>query len=301
MNRFVRVAGLLTAATLLGGAPAFAQGAIVTGWYSTTDLSVVATEGNTKSISAGFTTNITRKWLRTEWVTDASFVFTSVAEPTRQAIGTGVGDASLEVGPRVTKSEKYFIDSQVIRRITERVYWNVGGTGERDQFAGLDYRLTGVLGVGYIFTSPQQSGSFSAGIGATYTTQEETVPDPETEDNFFGVRFTANGEARFGEQKQNAFTSDLVVDENLQDTDDLRFNWINAISAALTRNNRLALKVGLQLTYDNQPQLVEFPIFTSGGVDTGFVINGPAEKLDASLTVSLVLNFAPGGGGERVP
>jgi hypothetical protein len=208
---------------------------------------------------------------------------------------------SFETGPRVTKAEKYFLNTEVRRRITERVYWNVGGTGERDQFAGLDYRITGVLGVGYIFTSPQSSGSFSAGIGATYTTQGETVDDPETEDEFFGVRLSANGEARFGEQKQNIFSSDLVVDENLQDTDDLRFNWMNAISVALTRNNRLAMKVGLQLTYDNQPQLVEFPIITPGGVDTGFVIAGPAEELDATFTVSLVINFAPGGGGERVP
>ena len=289
MNRLARITGLLSAVALLGtGAPAFSQ--VIPGWYSTTDLSFVATEGNTKTMNAGLTSNLTRKWLRTEWITTASFVYTGAAEPTRLAVGTPTSfDES--VGDRQTKAEKYFLNSNLKRRVTERFFWNVGGSGERDKFAGLNSRLTGVVGVGYIFTSPTSGNSFTAGVGGTYTAQDEVVDDPETENQFAGIRFTADGEARFGTEKQNAYTSNLVVDENLQDTDDLRFNWQNAI--AVEMNQRLALKLGAQVAYDHQPQLIDIPLILPNGADGGQVA-GRADELDLAITMSIVINIRPG-------
>ena len=64
---------------------------------------------------------------------------------------------------------------------------------------------------------------------------------------------------------QNTFTSNLIVDENIQDTDDLRFNWQNGLAVAM--NQRLALKVGVGLAYDNQPQLVEVALLSVNGIE----------------------------------
>jgi putative salt-induced outer membrane protein YdiY len=276
-------------ATLLAAAPGNA--AVIPGWYSTTDLMFTLQRGNSETLNVGVNANLTRQWLRTAWRTNGSFVRQDVNEPTRRAVG-GV----LEKGERITKSEKLFVNSNFERRVTERFLWNAGGSAERDIFAGLKRRLLGQLGVGYLWLKPDNTGRFQAGIAGTYTDQEELIDDPQTENQFAGLRFTADGEARFGDRKAHVYNSQLVVDENLQQTDDLRFNWNNSVSVAI--NQKLALKVGVQLAFDNLPQLVEFDEFQrlpgGGLLETGRKIPGRAEKLDTTATVSLVINFAPG-------
>jgi putative salt-induced outer membrane protein YdiY len=277
------------AAAVLLAAPAGA--AVIPGWYSSTDLMFTLQRGNSQTLNLGINANVTRQWLRTAWKTNGSFVRQDVNEPTRRAIN-GV----LESGPRVTKSEKLFVNSNLERRITERFLWNVGGSAERDIFAGLKRRLLGQVGVGYLWQKPDNTSKFQLGVAGTYTDQEEVVDDPDTENQFAGARLTAEGEARFGDRKQHVFNSTLVVDENLQQTDDTRFNWQNSVAVSI--NQKLALKFGVTLAYDNLPQLVEFDEFTrlpTGQLlETGRKIPGRAEKLDTTATVSLVINFAPG-------
>jgi putative salt-induced outer membrane protein YdiY len=287
MKRTIRAAFLLA---VLAAVPAGA--ATVPGWYSTTDLSFGLQRGNTKTLNAGLNTNLTRQWLRTAWKTNGSFVRNDVSEPSRIAIRSG-NTFVTEFGPTVTKSEKIFVNTDLERRITERFFWNVAGNFERDQFAGLDRRVIGALGIGYLWQKPDNSGLFRAGLAGTYTSQDETEPDPETEDEFAGVRLTLDGEKRFGDRKQNIFASNLIVDENVQDTEDLRFNWQNSLSVAMSQ--RLALKVGVQAAFDNQPALVEFDVPVPPGAQA-IKVPGRAEKLDVGATVSLVITIQPGQG-----
>jgi hypothetical protein len=299
MSQSLRAARNAALACALAAAAVPAPAAEVPGWYSTADLSFVMSEGNTRTNTVGATADLTRNWLRTSWRNTASFVRTSVGEPTRRAVGTSAADATLENGPRVTKAEKIFADTNFLRRVTERFYWNVGGTFDRDRFAGLDSRVLGKAGVGYMWEN-RQDARFSTGVAATFTSQQDVVDDPETEDTFAGVQFNAEGERRFGDTSQHVYASTLVADQNLQDTDDLRLNWDNSLAVAMTR--RLALKVGLVLAFDNLPQLVEFPLFVrtpQGLAETSLRIPGRAEKLDATATVSLVINFTPGPSGAR--
>jgi putative salt-induced outer membrane protein YdiY len=287
--RTIAPAGAALAMLLVPASPGNA--AVIPGWYSQTDLMFTLQRGNSETLNVGVNANITRQWLRTAWRTNGSFVRQDVNEPTRRAVA-GV----MEKGDRVTKSEKLFVNSNFERRVTERFLWNAGGSAERDVFAGLKRRVLGQLGVGYLWLKPDNTGRFQAGVAGTYTSQDEVVDDPETENQFAGLRFSADGEARFGERKEHVYNSQLVVDENLQQTDDLRFNWQNSVSVAI--NQKLALKVGVQLAYDNLPQQVEFDEFTRlpNGLlaETGRKVPGRAEKLDTTATVSLVINFAPG-------
>jgi putative salt-induced outer membrane protein YdiY len=276
-----------------------AGAAEVPGWYSTADLSFVLSEGNSKTSTLGAKVDLRRNWLRTSWDTTGSFVYASAAEPTRRAIGTSVADAQLEAGPQVTKSEKFFVDSTFMRRVTERFYWDLGGTFDRDKFAGLNARLLGKAGVGYMWEN-RENARFKTGLAATFTSQDDVVDDPTTENEFFGLQLNADGERRFGDQYQHVYSSKLIADENLQDTDDLRINWDNSLAVAMSR--RLALKVGVQLLFDNLPQLVEFPLFLQtpvGVVESNIRVPGSAEKLDVTATVSLVINFTPGPSGAR--
>jgi putative salt-induced outer membrane protein YdiY len=285
-----RTVALMGAALAVSLAPA-AQAAVVPGWYSTTDLMFSLQRGNSQTLNLGINANLTRQWLRTAWKTNGSFVRQDVNEPTRRAV-----NGNLETGARITKSEKLFVNSNLERRITEHVLWNVGGSAERDIFAGLKSRILGQLGIGYLWQKPDNTSRFQLGIAGTYTSQEELVEDPELENPFAGARVTAEGEARFGDRKQHVFNSTMVLDENLQQTDDTRVNWQNSISVSI--NQKLALKFGVTFAYDNLPQLVEFDEFTrlpTGQLlETGRKIPGRAEKLDTTATVSLVINFAPG-------
>ncbi|MET0554110.1 MAG: DUF481 domain-containing protein [Vicinamibacteria bacterium] len=289
MKRTIRAASLLAAAAAFA-APASA--ATVPGWYSTTDLSFGLQRGNSKTLNAGLNTNLTRQWLRTAWKTNGSFVRNDVSEPSRIATGSAA-NFTTDFGPTVTKSEKVFVSSDLERRITERFFWNVAGNFERDEFAGLKRRAIGAVGVGYLWQKPDNSGLFRAGVAATYTSQKETNPDPDFEPEFAGARVTLDGEKRFGERKQNLFASNLIVDQNIQETDDLRFNWQNALSVAMSQ--RLALKVGVQAAYDNLPALVDFDLLVPVGAQA-VKVQAPAEKLDVGVTVSLVINFLPGQG-----
>ena len=283
-------AAFLAVGLLFAAAAMPAQAATVPGWYSSTDLSFVMTQGNSKTMNFGITADLTRQWLRTAWRNNGSFVRNDVAEPSQTAVGVP-GDFAVETGPSVTKSERLFFKSDFERRFTERWFWNAAGNVERDVFAGLDYRAAGAAGLGYLWQKPDNSSLFRAGLAATYTSQEEVINDPDTEDSFFGARLTLDGEKRFGDRLQNQFTSNLIVDENLQDTEDLRFNWQNAL--AVSMNARMALKFGVGLIYDNQPQLVEVPLFNINGIELGQV-PARAEELDISVTASVVINFRPG-------
>lgn len=294
MKRSFRAA-FLAVGLLVAAAATPARAATVPGWYSSTDVSFVMQRGNSDTLNIGVNTSLTRQWLRTAWRNNGSFVRTDVNEPTIFAVGTP-SNFSIESGPRITKSEKLFFNSDLERRITERFFWNVAGSVERDIFAGLRHRETGAIGIGYLWQKPDGSSLFRMGVAGTYTNQEEVRPDPADPDKpnpFAGVRLTMDGEKRFGDRKQNTFTSNLIVDENVQDTDDLRFNWQNAISVAM--NQRLALKLGAQVAYDHQPQLIDIPLILPNGADGGQVA-GLADELDVAVTMSIVINIAPGQG-----
>ena len=299
--RIATVTAATIALLLAAGSPSSA--AVIPGWYASADLSLVLNNGNSDNYNVGATANLTRMWLRTSWVTTGQFIRNAVREPERLAVLSG-SSISVEKGPRITKSEKIFVNSLFERRITERFFWNVGGTAERDKAAGLNNRLTGVVGVGYLWTKADGSASFKASVGGTYTSQDEAIDDPETENQFAGVRFTASGDKKFGDRNQHAFTSELIADENLQLTEDLRAMWQNSLSANL--NQKLALKLGVQLRYDNHPELIEFPIFVRG---SDGLLREPdprpapfidaAKKLDVAATVSLVISISPGGSASR--
>ena len=80
-----------------------------------------------------------------------------------------------------------------------------------------------------------------------------------------------------------------MADESLQNTDDLRLDWVASISVALTEG--LAFKTSYQLLYDNDPALIGIPLFDTGGMDLGTNVLSPSQKSDNFLTLSLVIKL----------
>ena len=81
----------------------------------------------------------------------------------------------------------------------------------------------------------------------------------------------------------------LIVDENVEDTDDLRADWINSLSVSLSE--RLAFKTSFQLLYDKQPSLESIGLFDAGGVPTGTDVLTPGDTVENILTVALIITM----------
>jgi hypothetical protein len=122
----------------------------------------------------------------------------------------------------------------------------------------------------------------------TYTDEQYTFGPPDS-DSFVGLR--AGWDLRHQLLPTTTLLHTLVLDENLEETDDLRVDFSIGIKVAMS--SRLALKANYRLLYDNLPALAEVPLFTPGGVPTGLSVLSPYEKTDHGVSVSLVFSVAP--------
>ena len=97
-----------------------------------------------------------------------------------------------------------------------------------------------------------------------------------------------------------SYGNDTIVDDNLEDTSDLRVNMTNWV--AVNMSTHLALKVSLQWLYDHQPALVNANLFTAdpddGGVPVDANLDGvqdqvavEADTLDSIFTTALVIKY----------
>ncbi len=138
--------------------------------------------------------------------------------------------------------------------------------------AGIDDRFVVRGGVGYRILR-SETDALVAEVGADWTSEARIAGPTET---YFGTRALLSYERTLSATSR--FESDVEVLENLEDTEDLRVNWISSVSASLT--SVLALQLGYELAYDRQPVVV-------------LVEGAPFEfdETDTKLTTSVVLNF----------
>jgi hypothetical protein len=243
--------------------------------------------GNSSASSLGFKDEVKRLWPKATFTFAAAGIRADSSDPARRAVG--VPDSfQIESGSRVLKAEKYNAIAGFDRRITDRFGWTVGAEFDRDKFSGLSSRTLGLAGVNYLLANRKEF-TFKTGIAATIAHQSEVVPDPTTKDTFAGLRLSADAERKLG--ANSTYVGGVAVDENLQETDDLRVRFGNAL--AVSMNKRLALQVGLLFLYDHQPSLVALPLFDPAGSPLGLDVAARAATLDTTFTVSVVVTFAP--------
>jgi len=257
------------------------------GWYSTSGLSFVMAAGNSRASTLGAKAEVKRLWPRATLTLAGSAVRADANDPPRRAVGSA-GDFQIETGPRVPKAARYNAGAAFDQRVTDRFGWTVGAEFERDRFSGLKGRTLGLAGLSYLLANRKEF-VLKTGLGATLTHQSEIVDDPLTRNTFAGLRLSADAERKLG--ANSTYVGGLAVDESVQDTDDLRVRFGNAL--AVSMNKRLALQVGVLLLYDHQPSLVELALFDTGGTATGLSVATGAATLDTTFTVSVVVSFAP--------
>ena len=271
-----------TIATASAG-PARAQDPIT--WESSTELSLVATGGNSSSSTLGLKAALAGTKAANVFKIELGGIRSSVGQTTRTATGTPGSYTVHETTISQVTAENYFAKGRYDRKFTQ-AFGFAGAGWDRNTFAGIQNRYALVAGVGRSFVDGE-TGHFKADIGATYTIQKDVDPTPGAKEGFGGVRLTVDAARKLSATTD--FTSALAVDENLQTTDDVRADWTNSISVALSR--KLALKTSVQLLFDNLPSLLSVPLVDGTGTPTGATVTTPGDELDRILTLTLVIKL----------
>ncbi len=220
-----------------------------TGWSDKAELSYVATDGNAEASTIGFRNELTRRWEKALFELKAGGIRVETTTSDPFAVGPDSMNFTIDENAQSEiTAENYFLNGRFGRTISEDLYWHVGAGWDRNEPSGIRNRYSGVVGVGNIWIR-REGLTFRTDYGLTYTKQEDVIDLPGVDDTFAGLRITSKYEQKFGET--TTFLNETIVDENLDETSDLRVNMINSLT--VTMNNRLALKVSLQWLFDNEP------------------------------------------------
>jgi hypothetical protein len=252
-------------------------------WNDRAELSVVWTGGNASSNTLGIKNTLTGERGAAKVNLEAGGIRTESSITTRVANGTPTLNSVSEIVLTQLTAESYFARGQFNYGVTERTYWFGGGGWDRNTFSGIDNRFAFVSGGGAQFSDTDDL-KFRSDLGVTYTIQDNLSAGPL--DRFAGLRLTWDLTRKATET--TTFDSKLVLDENLQDTEDFRADLTNSISVAM--NDRMALKTSLQVLFDNQPSFLDGPFFP-GGNPAGTVA-AQLKKMDSVFTVALVINVS---------
>jgi putative salt-induced outer membrane protein YdiY len=209
---------------------------------------------------------------------ELSFNASALRSETRDRVFVGV-DASNQpifVETENIAAEAYGVGAKYRHDLGPRLFAYGLGTWARVLQAGLDDRWRGGGGVGMKVIQPQPH-KLDVEIGAEYT--DESYVDGGSA-SFASLR--AFTDYDFAISDHSSFSSDLEFLENLDDTDDYRFNWVNSITASMTNN--LALKLSYVLLFDNRPAVLTVSPGPPPVLDE-------REELDQIFTTSLVVNW----------
>ncbi|NNF13432.1 MAG: DUF481 domain-containing protein [Gemmatimonadetes bacterium] len=254
-------------------------------WENSTDLSFVSTSGNASSSTLGLKSALTGTQGVNAFKIELGGIRGETSFRTLTATGTPSNFTVVEETDSELTAESYFLRSRYDRSFGTA--YGFSGVGwDRNTFAGIQNRYALVAGVGNAWVDGETS-RFKTDIGATYTIQKDVSPVAGADDGFGGIRFSVEVMRQLSPTTE--FNSVLVADENVEDTDDFRADWLNSLSVAMS--DRLALKTSLQLLFDNKPSLLGVPLFDGGGAPTGTTVLTPSDEIDSVVTLTLVIKL----------
>lgn len=257
------------------------------GWFNTTELSFVLTAGNAETSTFGLNNTLERRWAQSTVRLGVGAIRTESTIITRSAVGDTPADFRVveDESSEVT-AENYYARGRYDRELSSRVFLYGGAGWERNEFAGIQNRYSVVAGLGNTWFENDVS-RLATDYGITYTIQDDIVEVPGADDSFVGARFSyAYRRALTG---TTDYTSELVLDENLEETEDFRGAFVNSLAVSISQ--RLALKTSLSLLYDNLPSLESIPLERADGTPVGENVAVELEELDTLLTLALVVTI----------
>jgi putative salt-induced outer membrane protein YdiY len=256
------------------------------GWQFEVELSGIWTAGNSESNTFGLESVLRRVWEKSLFRVRAGGTQTQSTLVTRTALGT-TSDFTVQKTENTEKTAELFFARAFYEYDFSKRFFAFGGVDWlRNQFAGIDSRFLLVGGAGNTWTDRDKL-KFKTFYSVTYTFEEEVVNNPFTNSNFPGARLAYEFFARLS--ASTSFTSDLILDFNLDNTDDVRADFTNALPIAISE--KLFFKPSWQLLWRNDPALTQVPLVDANGVPTGETVPAPLEKTDSLFSMSLVVRL----------
>jgi len=252
-------------------------------WVATAEISYVVTGGNTATSALSLGTSFTRKWANDALLVKSYILKSNATTTTRTARGTETDFDIIEDTITRKVAENYVLAGQYDRRISKRLLGQAGLSWDRNRFAGIDDRVIFTTGFGYEWVEKSRT-QVKTSAGLTYTLRQYVGQDTAS---FAGLRFSVIAIQKVLEN--SSLSTQFVFDENLKEMNDWRFDWVNSVSASISKS--LALKLSLRMLYTHQPALQGLPLYDLGGLPTGLTVFVPLKNLDSFLTTSLGINF----------
>jgi putative salt-induced outer membrane protein YdiY len=250
-------------------------------WENEAELAYAQTSGNASTNTLAASAKLSGEGGQNAFQIELGGIRASTT--TRRAVGT---TGSFQEDTETDVSAASYYAKARYDRTLDGIFVFAGGGWERNTFAGFENRYSAVAGFGRTWVDVE-SGHFKTDIGGTYTVQKDVEPAPGADDAFGGLRLSIDAARSL--TSTTDFTSTLVADQNLEETDDLRADWTNAVAVSISEG--LALKVSYQLLYDHQPALVSLDLFDGAGTPTGTQVSVVGDKLDTVLAVALVIKL----------
>jgi hypothetical protein len=275
-------------ATLLLASPVWGEEeeAPTYGWTDSADLSYVVAGGNSEASTLGLRNALVRTWEGATLTLEAGALRAETTATSRVARGSADSFRIDETSQTAVSAEHYFLRGRYDRTISDRLFWFAGSGWDRNEPAGVKDRLYGVGGVGNSWFDDEQA-HFRTTYGLTYTRQKDVLETPGGSDGYVGLQLGWDYRRQLG--TATTYTNVLTVDTNADESSDYRADMTNSVAVSMSDN--LALKVSLQLLYDNLPSLTSVPLLTADGVPTGLTVLTPLDKLDTLFTTALVVSF----------
>ena len=283
----VTALGIAWLALLIVGTPAVSGQDKTSGllgpWAATAEVSYVVTGGNTSTSALSLGFSVTRKWTN-DTVLLKSYILTSDARTTTRTAQGTIDDFDILEDTITRKvAESYLFSGQYDRRISKKLVGQAGISWDRNRFAGVDDRIIATTGFGYNWVErPRTVIKTSAGL--TYSIRQYVG---QSTNSFAGFRFSITADQKIFEA--SSLSTLFVFDDSLNKTSDWRFDWLNSVSASISKS--MALKISLRMLYTNIPALQDLPLIDPVGDPTGLFVPFPLKKFDTLLTTSLVINF----------
>jgi putative salt-induced outer membrane protein len=253
MSKAWRWSALLVT-VLLATVPAWAQDdeEPAKNWSEEAEFSYVMTSGNSDTNTLGFKSKTTFEWTKSQFILRLGAIRGESQVGSRVAVGTP-GDFWVTDPDTELTAENYYVDGRYERKITDKFYWYAGAGWMRNRFAGIENRSQLQGGVGNIWYDKERL-KWKTDYAVTYTDQEDVV---QIENNSFaGLRVTSDLTVLIG--KNTTYENDFLFDYDLETSENWHFNMLNALTVSMSKT--LALKVGLQWIYFNDPALGVLPV-----------------------------------------
>jgi putative salt-induced outer membrane protein YdiY len=257
-------------------------------WTSVTTLSFVGSSGNSEGEAFGLTHVYTHRWDDLLLTTNLGAARSASTRVERRAQSNQLPFVLYnEKDITTVTTEQYYGNARLDWTFAKDWYWYGSAGWERNRPAGLENRNALATGVGRVWIDTDET-RFKTDLGVGRTSEGMVYEPSDFDKSFTTGVLTAAYRQKIGAHA--TFSADLAFTSDLSEGD----NWYGlgrfGLTSAMTR--MLALKLGADVSYRNQPAKIQVPVFSfvQPVYEVGKVVID-AKKTDVIWTAGLVVTF----------